>query len=173
MTGSIIVLALAVATLQAPADAAQQPAAATEALVQEVRALREAVEQVLSASIRVQLLMGRLQLQEARIQALARQNAEIDSQLAGLTSERQSIAFQRKMLQSGLAGMTNSQEQDELKQHLAMLVDRLEHLDTRQATLQVEQANVQQLLAGEQSRWGDFNARLEELERLLAGAGGR
>lgn len=169
MTGSIIVVALSLATLQ---GAAQQPVPAAEALVLEVRALREAVQQVLSSSIRVQLLMGRLQLQEARIQTLARQNAEIDARLDGMTSERRDIALQRQMLQNGLAKM-NVQEQEEFKLHLAMLADRLEQLDTREAKLQAEQAHVQQLLGAEQSRWGDFNARLEELERLLAAAGGR
>src|SRR5690606_28974499 len=82
MTGSIAILALSLATLQVQAPLPQP--AATDALVQEVRALREAVEQVLSASIRVQLMMGRLQLQEARIQALVRQEAELEARIAGV-----------------------------------------------------------------------------------------
>lgn len=165
MTSSIAALALVLSTLQAPATPSP---GASDALVREVRALREAVEQVLAASIRVQLLMGRLQLQEARIQSLARQSAEIDSQIAGLTSERQALTFQHGMMQAGMDETADPREHEQIKQQLGLLAERLKHLDTRHAALLAEQANVQQLVAAEQGRWGDFNARLEELERFLA-----
>jgi len=167
MTGSVTALALSLATLQAPA-APPPPALATEALVQEVRALRQAVEEALAANVRVQLLMGRLQLQEARIQSLVRQGVEIDSQIQNMVWERQGLASQQKTIQAALEEMSDPRQDREVKQHLAMLTERIKHLDTRQAALLAEQANVQQLVAAEQGRWGDFNARLEELERLLA-----
>ncbi|HET9262374.1 MAG TPA: hypothetical protein VFO14_04975 [Vicinamibacterales bacterium] len=130
--------------------------------------LREAVEQVLSTSVRVQLLMGRLQLQEARIQALVRQGAEIDSQLAGMEAERQSLANQRRMLEKVPERSTDPTERDFAVQQLAWLADRLKQIDSRHNSLLAEQASVQQLVGTEQTRWGDFNSRLEELERLLA-----
>ena len=53
------------------------------ALLQEVRGLRAAMEQMTSAGARVQLALGRLQLQEQRLNAANGRLAEIRVQLAG------------------------------------------------------------------------------------------
>jgi len=164
MTGWISALLLGLAT--APL-APQDPALGSQAIVQELRALREAVEQVLATNVRVQLLMGRLQLQEARIQALVRQSAEIDSQIAGMAAERTALEQQRRMMDSVPNSTADPEEREFAKQHFAALTERLKQIDTRQASLLADQANVQQMVATEQGRWGDFNNRLEELERLL------
>ena len=126
MTGLLGSLALALAL--AGQDPAHQPETLMpQAIVEELRLLREAVEQVLSTSLRVQMLMGRLQLQEARIQALVRQGAEIDSQLAGMEAERQSLANQRRMLEKVPERSTDPTERDFAVQQLAWLADRLKH----------------------------------------------
>lgn len=166
MTGLVSSLAMALAFAgQNPAP--QPDPLSSQAIVQELRLLRQAVEDVLASSVRVQLLMGRLQLQEARIQALVRQGAEIDSQLAGMEAERQSLAGQRRMLEKVPEQTTDPTEREFAGQQLASLVERLKQIDSRHNSLLAEQAGIQQLVAAEQARWGDFNNRLEELERLL------
>ena len=98
MTAWIAALVLSVAiTQQAPAPGTE-PVHASEALVQEVRALRQAVEAVLATNVRVQLLMGRLQLQEARIQSLIQQNRDIDAQLGAITAQRDLFHQQQRMM---------------------------------------------------------------------------
>lgn len=166
MTGLVSSLAMALA-LAGQNPVAQADLLSSQAIVQELRLLREAVEGVLASSVRVQLLMGRLQLQEARIQALVRQGAEIESQLAGMEAERQSLANQRRMLEKVPERSTDPAERDFAAQQLVSLVERLKLIDSRHNSLLAEQAGVQQLVAAEQARWGDFNNRLEELERLL------
>lgn len=167
MTGLVSSLALALAIAgQTTAPRPDDPLS-SQAIVQEVRLLREAVEQVLATSVRVQLLMGRLQLQEARIQALIRQGSEIDSQLAGMASERQALTNQRRMLEQIPEKSTDPEEREFAGQQLAWMAERLKQIESRHASLLVEQANVQQLVLTEQTRWGDFNNRLEDLERLL------
>lgn len=166
MTG--LIGSLAVALALAGQNAAQRPDdPSSQAVVQELRLLREAVEQVLAASVRVQLLMGRLQLQEARIQALIRQGSEIDSQLAGMASERQALTNQRRMLEKIPEKSTDPEEREFASQQVGELTERLKQIESRHASLLVEQANVQQLVHTEQTRWDDFNNRLEDLERLL------
>jgi protein subunit release factor A len=147
---------------------AQDSASSSAALVQEVRALRQAVEEVLATSVRVQLLMGRLQLQEARIQALIRQNAEIDSEISSMSAERQAIQSQVRAMEGVPNESTDPQERAFAKQQLSALAERMKTLESRHASLLADQANVQQLVVTEQGRWGDFNQRLEELERMLA-----
>ena len=143
----------------------------SDAVVQELRALREAVEGVLSTSVRVQLLMGRLQLQETRIQSLVQQSREIDAQLAGMTTDRVNLEQQRRIMERVLNETTDPEQREMAKQEGTTLAERLKHLEARYNTLLADQANVQQLVAAEQNRWGEFNQRLEELERLLAATG--
>lgn len=165
MTGTITA-----AAMLAVLSGQQAPAApdAVREVVQELRALRDTVERVLSANARLQLLMGRLQLQEVRIQTLSRQATEIDSRLAGLASERNSLVQQRLLLQREGDQTTDPREREMVRELLATSGEQLKELDARHAAMLAEQANIQQLIASEQSRWGDFNARLEEFDRLLA-----
>ena len=164
--------ALILGLVVAPQTPATTPdsALSSQAIVQELRALREAVEQVLATNVRVQLLMGRLQLQEARIQALVRQSAEIDSHIAGMAAERTALEQQRRMMENVPNSTADPEERDFARQQLAALTERLKQMENRHASLLADQANVQQLVATEQNRWGDFNLRLEELERLLGSA---
>lgn len=168
MTGFLSSLAVALVVAgQAPAP---QPDVAlnSAAIVQELRALREAVEGVLATNVRVQLLMGRLQLQEARIQALVRQSTEIDAQIAGMGAERQALTHQQRAMEGASNEIADPEEREFAKQQLATLTERLKQLDARHGSLLADQASVQQLVVTEQNRWGEFNQRLEELERMLA-----
>ena len=141
------------------------------AIVEELRALRRAVEGILATNVRVQLLMGRLHLQEARIQSLIRQNAEIDSQIAAMTAERQALANQQRTMERASNELADPEEREFARQQHTALSERLKQLETRHASLLADQANVQQLVLTEQNRWGEFNQRLEELERMLAAPG--
>jgi protein subunit release factor A len=170
MTGLVSSLAVALAIAAQTAAPRPDDPPTSQAIVQELRLLREAVEQVLATSVRVQLLMGRLQLQEARIQALIRQGSEIDSELAGMASERESLTNQRRRLERVAEKSTDPEEREFATQQVASLAERLKQIEARHASLLVEQANVQQLVLTEQTRWDDFNNRLEELERVLGSA---
>ena len=164
MTGFITSVLVSVAVL------GQQPAPQADsmsALVQELRALRQAVEQMLAANVRVQLLMGRLQLQETRILSLARQSTDIEARLTALRQEKDGLAMQQKVFAFMPDKTEDPKEREEAKRQTEALAERLKEIDTRYLALQNEQANIQQTIATEQNRWGDFNQRLEELERLL------
>ena len=164
MTGFIVSALVSAAVLgQQPAPQADS----TAALVQELRALRQVVEQMLAANVRVQLLMGRLQLQETRILSLARQSTDIEAQLAGLRQEKDGLAMQQKVFAFMPDKTEDPKEREEAKRQTEALAERLKEIDARYLALQNEQANIQQTMATEQNRWGDFNQRLEELERLL------
>jgi hypothetical protein len=164
MTGFITSLLVTLAVAQQPAPQADS----MSALVQEVRALRQAVEQMLAANVRVQLLMGRLQLQETRILSLGRQSTDIEARLAALRQERDGLQVQQKIFGRVPNETIDEKQREEARQASEALAERLKEVDGRYLALQGEQANIQQTIAAEQNRWGDFNQRLEELERLLA-----
>jgi len=142
------------------------------ALLEEVRGLRASLEQMSSAGARVQLALGRLQLQEGRLNAsLKRQDelrqrlaealkaqAEVQQQVAGLDRE-----FKEQTRRSSPEGPTPEQMEDiraHHRQRLAIVSADVQRLTAEEATIATD-------VASEQARWIEFNQRLEDLERAL------
>jgi hypothetical protein len=161
--GSVGVLLLAAAV----SGQGRQPATPADELLAEVRALRADINNAARSGMRAQLLGMRLQLQEQRIGVLSRQLAEVQERLRANGQAQTTLAAQLTMFpwadpaQKNDAGEGFSQILAPLKGHVA----ELERTDQR---LKGEEADLQRLLAAEQSRWTAFNAQIEELERAAA-----
>jgi septal ring factor EnvC (AmiA/AmiB activator) len=140
------------------------------ALLIEVKGLRAAMDSMAAAGPRVQLAMGRLQLQEQRITALARRLDEVRDRRAGVerevTSHKQRIAaLEESLRETPLPGQ--GPPRVEVEQALKQV--RAEHAAAaaNMQRLQNDDAALSQDLAAEQGRWSEINQRLEELDRAL------
>ena len=157
---------------QAPAPSGPGSPDILPALLEEVRGLRASLEQLSQAGARVQLALGRLQLQEGRLAAsLKRQDearqrlaealkrhAEVQQQVAGLDRE-----FKEQARRGSAEGPTTEQLEEmrnHQRQRLAISSADVQRLTAEEATFATEVAN-------EQARWIEFNQRLEDLERSL------
>ena len=96
---------------QAPASASTSNDAVA-ALVAEVRALRTELSQVASASVRSQLLVTRIQLQEQRLMHLDRQRAEVAAKLGEAEKTRVMFAGQVKQLQTQSTQSSDAKERE-------------------------------------------------------------
>ncbi len=138
------------------------------ALLVEVRGLRAAMEQMASSGPRVQLALGRLQLQEQRVNNLLRRLETARAGLAGAQGEdekfRQNVASVEEMVKSGAVPERERAQMEEELPSLKMMSARAAREVQR---LQVEESGIVQELASEQGRWNDINQRMEELERAL------
>jgi hypothetical protein len=159
-----------------------QPAAAAErrsgeagvsenvlpALLAEVKGLRAAMEQMAGAGPRVQLSVGRLQLQEGRIAGMIRR---LDTVRDNLGNARL-VLDQLKGTQKMMAGGEEPQERGDSKEGLGPILEGFKkQVAAAQANVNRLAAEEQQLtqdLTAEQARWIDINQRLDELERALA-----
>jgi hypothetical protein len=169
-------LGVAAALQGGPAAQAAQAAQGQDilpALLVEVRGLRAAMEQMASSGPRVQLALGRLQLQEQRVNNLLRRLETVRASLAATQQEddntRQQLASTEESLKSGLLleGMPRAQAEQILHEQLGVLKISSGRLATQLQRLQVEESGIVQELASEQGRWSDINQRMEELERAL------
>jgi hypothetical protein len=160
MAGSIVGLA------QAPSG---QPDVMS-ALLTEVRGLRAAMEQMAAAGPRVQLLLGRVQLQEQRIANQVRRLDTVRAALVPAQRELDEAARHLKDLQippeqpCDPNSPCQSARDWELKETKRVL-------GLKQAELQrllAEEGYLVQDIATEQARWNDFNQRLEDLDRTLS-----
>jgi chromosome segregation ATPase len=147
------------------ASAQTAPAAKPATLddvVAEVRALRADMLKMQEASVRAQLLVARLQVEEQRIASLTRELTQADQEIRGYE------AAHNPFTESMLKELTKAQpDNPEAAPFVAMLKGQLENLQSGSDAAKARQASLNQLLADEQARWTSFNAQLEALEREL------
>jgi predicted nucleic acid-binding Zn-ribbon protein len=146
------------------------------ALLTEVRGLRVAMEQVASSGPRVQLALGRLQLQEQRLNTMIRRAegmrdtvARFEREVTELQSE---ISGGETMLKSADPRNNDEAFVRSMNQQIRDGKRRLALQSTELQRLQGEESALQQQIAGEQARWAEINRMLEELERTLGKRGG-
>jgi hypothetical protein len=168
MIVTAILVATAAASSWRPVAAQATPSdGVLPALLVEVKGLRAAMEQMASAGPRVQLSVGRLQLQETRMNGMIRRLDTVRDALANARRDVERLQGAMKMF-DGEARKPGDPPEEEAT---AMLAGMKAELTAGQAAVNRLAAEEQQLsndLAVEQARWVDINQRLDELERALA-----
>ena len=167
----LALLALAAACGFGGSLAAQTPGASTDvlqALLAEVRGLRAAMEQMASAGPRIELALGRLQLQEQRVSTLLRRHAELREGLARMENGVTMTTQEMERMQETARTSSDEQVQKNAQGLLEEAKERLSVMHSELQRLRVEEAEIAQTLHLEQSRWTEINQRLEELERALS-----
>jgi len=137
-----------------------------EQLLAEVRGLRAEIRQASDASFRAQLLVARLQLQEQRINTLARQLGDVQRQQSDNERARGSLAAPMAAF-AGDQDKLSIAEREEFEHYFAPLKTQLELLDKADRDLKAQQAYLSGLIAEEQARWTTFNALLDELGKTV------
>ena len=140
-----------------------------EALLTEVRGLRGEVHQAAGASIRTQLLVARLSLQEQRINGVAKQLTDVQTQRAAIEGPTAQFDQRFNRLEELLRSASTppdqrhqlEQEMESMKLVRGDMRQRLQRLVNQESTFAAQ-------LATEQSRWVEFNDRLDQIEREIA-----
>jgi hypothetical protein len=138
-------------------------------LLIEVRGLRAALEQMATAGPRVQLALGRVQLQEQRIANQVRRLDAVRANLVPAQKGLEPLEREAKELEDSFrrSGPSDSEArrlaEDNLKEFKAEVARRRAEVQR----LLTEEAFLTQDISAEQNRWADFNQRLEDLERAL------
>src|SRR5687767_3083824 len=138
IVGSVAVLLLAAAV----SGQGRQPAAPTDELLAEVRALRADINNAARAGMRAQLLGMRLQLQEQRIGGLSRQLTEVQERLRANEQAQTTLAAQLKMF----PWMDSAQPDDAKEgfgQLLAPFKGHMAELERTDLRLKSEEADLQ------------------------------
>jgi hypothetical protein len=151
-----------------PFGQAQRPPASMEDLLTEVRELRAELNQAAGTSMRMQLLLARLQLQEQRVTTAARQLTEVRQLLTTKQSGQvPAIAGLTQLEEASRRGLADPAEQKAVEQELPRARARVAQMQREEQELRTQEAELAGVLASEQGRWLDFNSRLDDLERAL------
>lgn len=143
-------------------------------LLAEVRALRADLNQAAGSSMRMQLLVARLSLQEQRVNTVGRQLTDVTAQLDAAIGARADRENRLNGFEAALAAHTIPSDQvKDIEAEVAADRANLAPFRAREQQLRNQAAEVTSLLTAEQNRWSDFNGRLDDLERSLPAATGR
>jgi chromosome segregation ATPase len=139
-------------------------------LLTEVRGLRVAIETMASAGPRVQLALGRLQLQDQRVTEISRRLTDTRQALAASQQQHDAFQQQLKAINEGLVtgiGAEAEARRQEIEQATRMMKAEWPRIEAEIQRLQTEEATLVQELSVEQSRLSELNQRLDEVERSL------
>jgi chromosome segregation ATPase len=136
------------------------------ALLTEVRGLRAAIEQMSSASARVQLAMGRLQLSEQRIATYVRRVGEVrDRRIA---AEKDIRPIQAQLDDVMEAVKTNPLVSPQwVEERVRTLKGLIAEAGAGVERLKNEEATLTREIGVEQDRWTEINRTLDDLDRAL------
>lgn len=137
-------------------------------LLQEVRQLREAIEMMVSTGARVQIVFGRLQLQEQRTATAARRLDDLRDTRARVTREAAEGAARFQELEEHVHEARGGPEERSIEAMLQQMKRVSAMQETERQRILTEESVAAGVLATEQARWAELNQQLEDLERVLA-----
>jgi hypothetical protein len=148
----------------------------TAALLTEVRALRTTIALAVGAGASGQLALGRLQLQEQRVNALM---TRLDTTREELRQSQREVLERRENCKSMETALTSpatvaspyggyASSREALEQMLTACRAETAAAASETQRLSAEEAVLATDLVTEQSRWSDLNRRLEEIELALS-----
>ena len=162
--GTIILLA-ALAAAPAAAQTANADNATLQALLDEVRQLRMTLEKTVTVGPRMQLLMQRTQLQDARVARISQQLDEVRKQIAAEAAQQTVANEQLAQVDQEISAETDAARRallEDMRTHWKMAVG---HGPDQQ--LRARESELANSLQGEQATLNDLNGRLDALERQL------
>jgi len=147
---------------------AQRQPASLDDVVSELRALRTDLQRTGGTTARMQLLTARLSAQEQRIGILSSQRANITPRLIEATRARAELESQVKRFEDmSTKHIPSEVPPAELEGTLEHFRNTLAHLRDAERQLRTQDDQLAAEIANEQTRWLDFNGRLDALEREL------
>lgn len=152
----------------AHAQAALPSATGTlDAVVKEIRLLRQALERQSATTARVQLLIGRLTLQDQRT-ARARQTVErLESDLAGAERERDQLQTAAREMARSLEQTTDPDRRPQLEAEARMVRARTVDAQAQLSSTEARLAQARQTLDAEMGRYDELEGWLRDLDKQL------
>lgn len=162
--------------LMAPAAMAQAlstDSQSLQALLSEVRQLRQQLQTYGAASQRTQLLFFRLYRQQALVDRASERAEEARNSLAQIQNERKRAEVVAKSAQDHLEHPDPGDDRKALENEAAFYKQRLEELPGEEQQRQAKLSEAEEQLRAEQVKLDDLSAQLDELDKALKKAGSK
>jgi DNA repair exonuclease SbcCD ATPase subunit len=138
-----------------------------EALLEEVRQLRQDLRSTSVTSLRAQILLHRVQLQEAAVVRLSQKVESAQVRLAESQSAQQRVTDQIHALENRKQATSDSREEQELEHGLENLKRNLQQFDREVQQRQAKASEAEEQMRGEQDKLSELEDQLERLDKEL------
>jgi chromosome segregation ATPase len=155
--------------LSAQGQATSPEAQQLQALVNEVRQLRQELRTVTVASQRVQIVLYRLQAQEAAMQHASQQLSDARARLSNAEGRVQEFGAEVKMLEDQQTRAVNPADRAAADDTLTRMRSRLEEARKNQASAQTAVTDAENQLRREQQQLTELQGFLDQLDSVLNG----
>jgi len=142
-----------------------------QALLAEVRQLRQALQTLTVTAQRSQILVFRLQAQAAVVAQASRRIDDLRSRITSLQSERRDTQNQLKQIEENLTRANDQAERKRFEEVLPRIKAQIESLGITEQDLLTRQSEAQEQLRIEQGKLGTLEEQLNRLDRDLENAG--
>jgi len=140
-----------------------------DAVVREIRLLRQALEKQSSATARAQLLIARLTLQDQRT-ARARQSVEkLEDDIGGLTRERDQVEGAMRQIRRSLEQVTDEERRRGLEAESNMIRGRLVEVQAQVSRTEHRLSQAKEALEIETGQYNELEVWLRDLDKQLQG----
>jgi len=145
-----------------------------QALLSEVRQLRQDLQTTTVAAQRAQILIYRLQGQEAAVARASQRLDEARQKLEGIQGQRKHIATELKQLEEYISNTENPQSQRKaFEERLPHLKSELESTESLEQQQQAQEIDAEQHLRAEEVKLSDLQDQLDRFDKALENAGRR
>jgi chromosome segregation ATPase len=138
-----------------------------QALLAEVRQLRQELRTTTVAAQRVQILLYRLQIQEAAVAHAERRVDEARSALSQTQTEVKMMASGIKQIEDKVSNAQNPVERKQQEDLLAKFKAGLESQESSEQQLQARESEAEQDLRAEQAKLNALQDQLDRLDKSL------
>src|SRR6266436_1915186 len=143
-----------------------------QALLSEVRQLRHDLQTTTLAAQRAQILLYRLQGQEAIVARASQRLDDARARLAELQSSRTKLTADIKQYEELVSQTENSPtDRKQIEDLLPQLKAKLAALETEEQQRQTREIEAEDELRTERAKLGELQVQLDRLEKLLEGSG--
>ena len=141
-----------------------------QALVAEVRQLRKDLQTSNGYALKAQILLYRLQFQEATVARVSQRVNDLHATLAETQKRRRNIAAGLKQNEDLVDNSDSSPElRHQAQQEISRLKAELESLAADEQQKQTAEMEAEEQLRAEQAKLGELEDRIERLEKDLGG----
>lgn len=145
-----------------------------QALLLEVRQLRVDLRTTSMAAQRAQILLYRLQGEEAAVARASQRFEEAREKVAAIQDQREHVATNIKEFEDFIGNTENpSGKRKELEDRLPQFKTRLESLKGEEQQRQTREIEAEQQLRAEEARLSDLREQLDRLDKALENASRR
>lgn len=138
-----------------------------QALLSEVRQLRQQLQTLSAASQRTQILFFRIQTQQALVERASQRAEDARNKFAEIQNERRKAEVNAKAAQESLEHPDPGVDRKALENEAAFYKQRLEELPGEEQQRQAKLSEAEEQLRVEQTKLDDLQARLDQLDKTL------